>query len=436
MNNFEKKVYDYIKNNNLISQNKLLLAFSYGIDSRALLNVLLKLDYEVVILHVNHKVRLESELEEEETLKLAKKYNLKCYIKHLEKKDSNFEDYARRERYNFFKEVSKVENTNILLTAHHKDDNLETILMRLLTGSNIYGYAGIHNIVNRNDLIIVRPLLCVSKNEIREYQKEMNFKYFEDSTNNENVHLRNKIRNSVIPLLKEENSAILDKAIDYSNQLNEAFNYIRSSSIAYLEKNNYQIDNDTFNAQPDALRHDILCLLLEHFKISRNQNLIYKLDSIIRSNKPQSSLKLNKDYIFYKRYNKTFVKKEETKKIQIETKLNFLDNITFNNYNFYFSKEKPLNNEFYIKLCYNNLEFPLTIRTRENGDFIELSKGKKKIKDLFIDKKIDIEIRNSIPLVLNKNDIIWIPGIQRAETTREALVNGDIYLIAKEIKNA
>ncbi len=434
MNNFEKKVYYYIKNNNLITKNKVLLAFSYGIDSRALLNVLLSLHYEVVLLHVNHKVRIESEIEEEETLKLAKKYNLKCYIKHLEKHEANFEDFARRERYNFFKEVSMLENTNILLTAHHKDDNLETILLRLITGSNVYGYAGIHNIVNRNGLLIVRPFLCVSKDEIKKYQKEMNFTYFEDSTNSENTHLRNKIRNNIIPLLKEENCAVLDKAEDFSNQLSEYFSFVRDESLDYLTKNNYKINNTSFVSLKDALRHDILCLILEHYKISRNQNVIYKLDNIIKSDKPQLSLLLNKDYIFYKRYDKSYITKREKENIELKTLLNFNDNIIFNNFNLYFSKEEPLKNEFYIKLCYNNLEFPLTIRTRKNGDFINLSKGKKKIKDLFIDKKIDIDTRNSIPLVINKDNIIWIPGIARSEITRSDLTSGDIYLIAKEIK--
>ncbi len=436
MTNFEKKVFYYIKNNNLISSNKVLLAFSYGIDSRALLNVLLALKYEVILLHVNHKVRKESEIEEKETLELAKKYNLKCYIKHLEKQDQNFEDFARRERYNFFKEVAKQENTNILLTAHHKDDNLETIILRLITGSNLYGYAGIHNKVTKDSLTIVRPFLCVTKDEIKAYQKEIGFTYFEDSTNEENDHMRNRIRHNIIPLLKEENSSVLDKSISFSNQLNEAFDYIRTKSIDYLTSNNFAISNSTFKELDAAQRHDIICLLLEHFKIDRNTNIIYKLDSIILANKPQVEFKLSDNFVFYKRYDKSYIEKEKTQNLSNLIKLNYQDNIVFNNFNFYFSKEKPLNNEFWIKLCYNDLEFPLTIRTRINGDFIVLSKGKKKIKDLFIDKKINIDKRNSLPLIINNGNILWIPSVAKSELIRKNLENGDIYLVAKEIKNA
>lgn len=436
MDKFEQKVFNYIKDNNLINSTKVMLAFSYGVDSRALLEVLLNLKYDVVLVHVNHKVRIESEKEEVETLNLAKSLNLKCYIKHLELKNNNFEDFARRERYNFFKEVARKENTNILLTAHHKDDNLETIILKLINGSNLYGYAGIHNLVYKDNLVISRPFLCVSKNEIREYQKEKGFLYFEDATNSEDFHLRNRIRHHVIPLLKSENPSVLDKAIAYSDQLSTSFDFIRKQSINYLKNNGNKIKNIEFKELDKALRSDIICLLLEKYKINRNTNIINKIDQIILSNKPQASLELSSNYILKKSYDYSFIdlyKKEESFK---EISLNFEDKVIFNDFQIYFSKEKPLTNEFYIKLCYNDLEFPLKIRTRLNGDFIKLSGGTKKVKDLFIDKKIDTRTRDRLPLIINKGEIIWIPSVSRSNLCKDGLKNGDIYLYAKEIKNA
>ena len=164
MDGLLNKVKEYIKTNNLINDNqKVILAFSYGIDSRVLLDILTKLGYEVIVAHVNHKVRKESDLEELETIKLCESLNIKYYIKHLTPEDKNFEDYARKERYNFFKDVAAKSDTNILITAHHKDDNLETILLKLMTGSNLYGYSGIHNCVIKDGLKIIRPFLCASK---------------------------------------------------------------------------------------------------------------------------------------------------------------------------------------------------------------------------------------------------------------------------------
>lgn len=431
MNNFELKIKNYIVNNDLINENKkIILAFSYGIDSRSLLNVLVNLKYDVIIAHVNHKVRVESDLEEEETIKLAKELNLKYYIKRLTPQTLNFEDYARSERYRFFKEISLKENTNILATAHHLDDNLETILLRLSSGSNLYGYAGIHNKVIRNNLVIIRPLLCVSKEEIANYQKEMGFKYYEDYTNKEIIHKRNYIRNKVIPLLKEFDSSILRKACDYSNILNESFDYIRKQSIFFFKKWDNKIRISEYIILDKALRHDIICYMLEEAKINRSYNLICSIDKALLNNKAQFEIKLEANYFLLKRYDLAYIsfkKIEQTETIYLkenETKI-------FGHYKFYFSAKGPINNEMSVKLCYNSIEFPLEIRTRQNGDKISLSNGSKKVKDLFIDYKIDKDVRNTLPLVINGKDIIWIPGIAKSSLIRNAKDNGDIYLICE-----
>ncbi len=429
MNKFELKVKNYISDNNLIEKNKkIILAFSYGIDSRSLLNVLFNLNYEIIVAHVNHKVRKESDIEEDETIKLCKELNIKYYIKHLIPQEENFEDYARRERYKFFEEVARIENTNILATAHHKDDNLETILLKLMTGSNLYGYAGIHNSVKRGNLTIIRPFLSVSKDEIKEYQKELGFKYFEDYTNSLNIHKRNYIRNNIIPLLKCDNLDILKKAIDYSNILNDSFNYIRNNSISYLNKWNNQILVSEYISLENALRHDIICLLLEENKINRSYKLILSIDKALLKNKAQFEIKLEGDFYLFKRYNKAYI----SKKIDIEYNSIFLmpnEKKSFGKYNFYFSTKAPSSNENYIKLCYNSIEFPVEIRNRKDGDKITLSYGTKKVKDLMIDKKIDKEIRKNIPIVLIGGKIIWICGIAKSSLIKDGLDNGDIYLI-------
>ena len=434
MNNFELKIKNYIKNQNLIENNqKIILAFSYGIDSRTLLNVLINLGYEVIIAHVNHKVRIESDNEEKETLELAKKLNLKCYVKHLVYQKENFEDYARKERYNFFKEISKKENTNILATAHHLDDNLETIILKLMTGSNLYGYSGIHNKVCRNELNIIRPLLCVSKDEIHKYQEEMSFKYFEDYTNHENIQKRNRIRNIIIPILKNEEQEILSKASDFSNILEESFNFIRKISTSYFNKWNKKIMVSEYISLDIALRHDIICYMLEENKINRSYNLITSIDKSLLNNKSQFDLKLSKDFYLFKRYDMAYISLKKDEKFE-EITLSVDETKTFKNFKFYFSNSLPTDNENYIKLCYNSIEFPLTIRNRINGDRIELSSGTKKVKDLLIDKKIDKDIRNKLPMVINGGKIIWIPGVAKSSIIRNDLDNGDIYLI-QEVNN-
>jgi tRNA(Ile)-lysidine synthetase-like protein len=431
MSDLLKVVKNYIEKNNLINNKKVILAFSYGVDSRVLLDVLYKLGYEIVIAHVNHKVRVESDNEELETIKLCKSLNLKYYIKHLTPQNENFEDYARRERYNFFKEISIKENTNVLITAHHKDDNLETILLKLMTGSNLYGYSGIHNKLFKNGLLIIRPLLCVSKEEIRTYQKENNLLFFEDYTNSLNIQLRNKIRNEVIPLLKEINPSILDKASDFSNILAESFDYIRSNSISLLNEWNDKIDNIKYKQLDIALRKDIICLMLEKNKINRSYSLINSIDNLIMSNKPQGEISISDNFVFKKRYDVSLISIRSNKTI-LDISLNINDCVVFFNHKIYFTKDKPLTCQNYVKLCYNKVKLPLRIRTRLNGDSIQLSGGTKKVKDLFIDKKIKKELRDEIPMVINGNDIIWIPGVAKSSLIKDDLESGDIYLIYEE----
>lgn len=429
MDRLELKVKNYIINNKLNTLNKkIVLAFSYGVDSRVLLEILINLGYEVVLAHVNHGVREESKEEEAETLKLGKNYGLKVYVKHLNLDKSNFEDNARKARYSFFKEVCSKENTNVLALAHHLDDNLETILLKLYQGSNLYGYSGIQPKVEKQELEIIRPLMCTTKDEIREYQKEHNLLYFEDYTNSLNLQARNRIRNNILPLLKNEDKNILYKASEYSQMVIEAFNYIRKDSASYLEKHSNIIEISSYKALDIALRKDIICLMLENKHINRSNKLINFIDDKLISDKSELEITLSNNYFFFKRYNKAFIDIKRDIKIESIT-LDINEKKQFGNFIFYFSKNCPNNVKNYIKLCYNTINLPLKIRTRKNGDKIKLNAGFKKVKDLFIDKKIDKSLRDLVPLVMENDNIIWIPLVAKSSLIKEYLDKGDLYLI-------
>lgn len=435
MDKLELKVKNFIIDKKLnINNSTVVLAFSYGVDSRVLLEILMHLGYKVVLAHVNHGVRDESKIEEVEAIKLANDLNIKIYVKHLSLDKSNFEDSARKMRYKFFKEVCLKEGTNVLALAHHLDDNLETILLKLTQGSNIYGYSGIHPQVFKNGLEIIRPLLCTTKSEIRDYQKKHNLLYFEDYTNQENIQLRNRIRNNVIPELKSIDSNILYKTLDYSSMLEDAFNHIRKESINYLKTHNNEIEINSYKELDNALRKDIICLLLENNHINRSNKLINSIDSNLLSDKAQFELTLSSDFFLFKRYYRAFISKKESQNL-CEITLDVNEKKEFGNYIFYFSKTCPNQVKYYIKLCYNTINLPLKIRTRENGDKIKLPGGSKKVKDLFIDKKIDISLRDKLPLIISDNNIIWIPTVAKSSLISTCLDSWDLYLIM-EVKNA
>lgn len=429
------KVKCFIKNNfNLPRNAKIALAFSYGIDSTCLLDILLKLNYEVVLCHVNHKHRPESELEEKAAIDLADKLGLKIYIHHLnENKLENFHNDAHHKRYKFFLDVAKRENIKYIATAHHQSDNLETILMNLISGSNMYGYSGIAPEIVIDDVSIIRPLLALSKDEIKQYQKDNNLLFFEDSSNSTNEFTRNRIRHNVIPNLMKENPSLYNNISNYSNIIRDAFSYIRSQSIRYINKWDGQIAIDEYKSLDRSIRTDIISYILEQNDISKNFALIVQINDLLMSNKPQGNIALSNNFVFKKRYSHAFLQKHE-KDTYFEYKL-FEENVIYTkNYRFYFTKILPSSDVKYLKLCYNRLVFPLTLRTRKPGDIINMQFGHKKVKDLMIDAKVPIEERNEALLLLNDNTILWISDIAKSRELCDMKNNGDIYLVYEVLK--
>ena len=178
----EKRVECFLKDNNININKPIVVAVSGGADSIALLNILYNLKYNVIMAHVNHHMREQSEIEEKAMIKLANKLNIPYEILqyHYDGND-NFHNASHNARYNFFRQVCSKYNTNIIATAHHLDDQAETILMKLIEGSNLYGYGGISISYDDGNYQIIRPLLCASKQELYNYCNLYDLNYFEDS---------------------------------------------------------------------------------------------------------------------------------------------------------------------------------------------------------------------------------------------------------------
>ena len=196
---------EHILDDIIFDNNPVVVGVSSGPDSMCLLNLLEQKTNKLVVCHINHNVRKESTTEEEYLKDYCQKHNLIFEsMKITEYKETNFENEARKKRYNFYEEIlSKYHSTKLFL-AHHGDDQIETILMKIVRGSNLEGYAGIKEISKVKNYQIIRPLLKVTKEDIINYNKSHNITYFIDSSNTNTDYTRNRYRQKILPLLKEE----------------------------------------------------------------------------------------------------------------------------------------------------------------------------------------------------------------------------------------
>ena len=413
-----------IKDIDKLPDEYIVIGVSSGPDSMALLHMIMKnTKKKIVCAHINHNVRIDSNEEE----KYLKEYCMNNNIifehtKITKYNENNFENEARKKRYKFYEKILKKYETHYLLLAHHGDDLIETVLMKITRGSNLEGYAGIKTISKMNNYTIIRPLLNYTKEDLIQYNKDNNIKYYIDESNNDTTYTRNRYRKNLLPILKKEDKNIHLKFLKYSNTLQEYYNYIEDitkDKIETIYKKN-TIDIDLFIKEHPFIQKNILFYILSN--IYKNKANIIKekhIEEIIKiatSNKPNQEINLPNNYIAKKRYNYIYITKKinnkKNYKIKLEKKIK-VNNIIIEKVN----KIETDGNDV-CRLNSKNIKLPLYIRNKKNGDYFNVLglNGTKKIKDIFIEKKIPIDERDNYPLLVDANDnILWIPNIKKSK---------------------
>lgn len=396
--------------------------------------------YKIIVAHINHNVRKQSNTEELFLSNYCKDNNItfEC-MKITEYKENNFENEARKKRYKFYKEILTKYNSSYLFLAHHADDLMETIIMKITRGSNINGYAGIKKISYQDNYYIVRPFLDYTKQDILEYIKKYNITYYDDYTNNDITYTRNRIRHNIIPLLKKEDINIHKKFIKYSNTLNEYNDYI-NYEVNNIIKDIY-INNtlylDKFNIMHPFIKKNILYHILNN--IYNNKDNIVKdihiknILNLINNSKPNITINMPNNIYVTKEYNiLIFSNKYSIKNYNIK----FDKKVSINNFIIEQIEDTQLNGNDICRLNSNEISLPLYIRNKKDGDYIELLglNKKKKIKEIFIECKIPIRQRNNYPvLVDSKNNILWLPNLKKSKFNKK--INEKYDIILKYITN-
>ncbi len=425
---------------------KIVVGVSTGSDSMALLFYLIH-NYKdtIICAHINHNVREQSNIEEKYLEKFCLDNNVIFEKMKIETyKENNFENEARKIRYKFYEDILNKYSSSYLFLAHHADDLMETILMKIVRGSNINGYAGIKKISKMKNYYIVRPLLDYTKEEILAYAKKNNIKFYEDITNNDTSYTRNRFRANIIPILKKEDKNVHRKFIKYSNDLleyNDYINYEVRMKLKDIYTNN-KLDLIKFNELHPFLKKNILYTILNDIYQNKDDiiktNHILNILKLIESSKPNLTISLPNNLYAIKQYNiLKFSQELKNSNNDYRIKINLNHDIKLKNYIIKIISNSKTDGNDICRLYSKEISLPLYIRNKKDGDYIEIKglNGKKKVKEIFIENKMPINVRDTYPLLVDNDDnILWIPNIKKSKFNKKKSEKYDIILKYCETK--
>ena len=438
-----ESAYEFIANNIGLHYGETIVAgISGGPDSMALLSILMEvrksLDINVVCAHVNHNTGRPGQNEEQKYVEnFCHKNGITFKTLVIEKYgDDNFENEARTKRYNYFEQLLSEYNAKYLFTAHHGDDLIETILMRITRGSTLRGYSGFSKIVDRGSYKIIRPFINLKKDELIEYDKKNKIKYYIDSTNFEDIHTRNRFRKYIVPEFKKEDPNIHQKFYKFSKTLQEYNDYIDKVVQKRIKKIYVQnvLNIEEFSKEDHIIQMKIIYYILEHIYeddlmliTDTHAELLYNL---IMSKKANLRIHLPNNVIAMKEYNMCSLIKEIELNNEYEIEINKFVNLP-NGKNIEVVKRTAITNNNVCRLNSDEIRLPLYVRNRKNGDKISVKGmlGRKKVNDIFIDEKIPLSEREKWPVVLDANEnVVWIPGLKKSKFDKTKEENYDIIL--------
>ena len=286
----KEKVLETIKKYNLIEKgDKLVLGVSGGPDSISMLNILndirndrnLHLEFDIIVAHVNHMIREEAKDDESFVKEFCEKIDVPFYSKSIDvQKIANnnkigTEEAGRNARYNFFDEILTKTNSNKIAIAHNKNDKVETMIMNMLRGSGIVGLKGIEPI---KDSKYIRPLIECERYEIEQYCKENSIDARIDKTNFENIYTRNKVRNIVIPYIKQEFNPNIIKTMDRLSELVKEENEYLENTVKKIyneliieeKEKQFVMDLKGFNKQEKVIKARLLLYTISRLLGSTN----------------------------------------------------------------------------------------------------------------------------------------------------------------------
>jgi len=287
----------------------ILVAFSAGVDSVTLSSLLYNSGYKIHLAYFNHMIREKEEIDKDIQIaeNISRKYGVPFHIgqkdipKYATAHKLSIEDAARRLRYKFLIDSAKKNNIAYITTAHHRDDNLETILMKFLRGSGLKGLSGIEKELVLNNIKIIRPLLPFAKQEIIEYATHNKLHFNQDYTNFDSKVFRNKLRNQIIPDLQKLNNNLSETIERTANIIKEDNDYLKIQTTKIyrnilLETSHnkaLKIDVSSLNHYHKAIQRRVVRMAIEELQGNLIDISVGYIDNFL--NNDCNLIYLNKD---------------------------------------------------------------------------------------------------------------------------------------------
>ena len=441
---FEKKIEQYIMRHQLIKRNShLLVACSGGVDSMALLHFLHKksgnFSIQLSCVHVDHMLRGEESFED---LQFVKSYcderGIPFYGKSIaipeivEREGGNVQAICRKERYNYFEQIMQQIEADNLVTAHHADDQVETVLMSLTRNSSMTGLKGIDPIRTFSEFHIIRPFLAVTKIEIKEYLLSNKINWREDVSNAKNVYTRNRFRNKIIPLMQEENEQLSTNILQITEQIRNDDAFLMELAMGRFtdivtksDKNRYKLSVQALKEVPIALQRRLILILLNYIygkhHTYQTYQLVQSILSLSYTQNGHSEVHLPERFIAKRSYDELVVEKLQPKTVLSSIYLTKNEWVMFGQYRIFVGDLLFDHSSYKSSTLYyfnsEHFDAPFFVRPFKQGDRIHLHgmEQAKRISRIFIDEKIPVDERQLLPIIATEDEIIAIGSVRHSK---------------------
>ena len=426
----EKTVEKFIELNDLLDkQRKLAIALSGGADSVCLLLLLTKLGYQCDAIHCNFHLRgKESMRDEAFVTDLCQRMGIRLFKRDFQtgifasKMGISIEIAAREQRYTYFREVLDETGDQAIATAHHRDDNVETLMLNLGRGTGIRGMRGIPPKNGR----VVRPFLCISRSDILFYLERHGQDFVEDSSNREDVFSRNKIRLDVVPVLNSINlsaSANIAQSMDNMREVCKIYEDAMQKAIAECSTKEQDVVKVNINAMlhqvsPRSVLHEIIYPL--GFNHAQEISIFASLREVGKIfTTPKQRLLIDRTEIIIEPMRLKADEMERTIDISGDEGEFEVRDLGLIKYRIVYIEDVKINTDrHHAYLDYDKLTLPLKLRTVKNGDSFApfgLKGDLKLVSDFLTERKLNRFQKEHQKVLVSGDDIAWIVGERISE---------------------